>query len=118
MEEVGPFTWLTQGAVGVNGAPVLSSPEGLVMPGNKMMQKIFSVSEGQSIASFNEPQTICYVVRLLEYKPAEEELQNRFEDVLGDQRRLSMVAQTAFAEVFMDWIASLEKDLEDRKSVV
>ncbi|MBT4887802.1 MAG: hypothetical protein HON07_11375 [Planctomycetaceae bacterium] len=112
VEEVGPFTWLTQGAVGVNGAPVLSSPEGLVMPGNKMMQKIFSVSEGQSIASFNEPQTICYVVRLLEYKPAEEELQNRFEDVLGDQRRLSMVAQTAFAEVFMDWIATLEKDLE------
>ena len=112
VEKVGPFTWLTQGAVGVNGAPVLSSPEGLVMPGNKMMQKIFSVSEGQSIASFNEPQTICYVVRLLEYKPAEEELQKRFEGVLGDQRRLSMVAQTAFAEVFMDWIASLEKDLE------
>ena len=34
------------------------------------------------------------------------------ESVLGDQRRLSMVAQTAFAEVFMDWIAGLEKDLE------
>ena len=112
VEKIGPFTWLTQGAVGVNGAPVLSSPEGLVMPGNKMMQKIFSVAEGQSIASFNEPQTICYVVRLLEYKPAEEELQKRFEGVLGDQRRLSMVAQTAFAEVFMNWIASLEKDLE------
>jgi len=112
VEKIGPFTWLTQGAVGVNGAPVLSSPEGLVMPGNKMMQKIFSVAEGQSVTTFNEPQTICYVIRLLEYKPADEELQKRFEGVLGDQRRLSMVAQTAFAEVFMDWIASLEKDLE------
>ena len=112
VKEIGPFTWLTQGDVGVNGAPVLSSPEGLVMPGNKMMQNIFSVAEGQSVTTFNEPQTICYVIRLLEYKPADEELQKRFEGVLGDQRRLSMVAQTAFAEVFMDWIASLEKDLE------
>ncbi len=112
VKEIGPFTWLTQGDVGVNGAPVLSSPEGLVMPGNKMMQKIFSVAKGQSVTTFNEPQTICYVIRLLEYKPADEELQKRFEGVLGDQRRLSMVAQTAFAEVFMDWIASLEKDLE------
>jgi hypothetical protein len=112
VKEIGPFTWLTQGDVGVNGAPVLSSPEGLVMPGNKMMQKIFSVAEGQSVTAFNEPKTICYVIRLLEYKPADEELQKRFEGVLGDQRRLSMVAQTAFAEVFMDWIASLEKDLE------
>ena len=111
VKEIGPFTWLTQGDVGVNGAPVLSSPEGLVMPGNKMMQKIFSVAKGQSVTTFNEPQTICYVIRLLEYKPADEELQKRFEGVLGDQRRLSMVAQTAFAEVFMDWIASLEKDL-------
>jgi hypothetical protein len=112
VKEIGPFTWLTQGDVGVNGAPVLSSPEGLVMPGNKMMQKIFSVAKGQSVTAFNEPKTICYVIRLLEYKPADEELQKRFEGVLGDQRRLSMVAQTAFAEVFMDWIASLEKDLE------
>ena len=112
VKEIAPFTWLTQGDVGVNGAPVLSSPEGLVMPGNKMMQKIFSVAKGQSVTAFNEPKTICYVIRLLEYKPADEELQKRFEGVLGDQRRLSMVAQTAFAEVFMDWIASLEKDLE------
>ena len=112
VKEIGPFTWLTQGDVGVNGAPVLSSPEGLVMPGNKMMQKIFSVAKGQSVTAFNEPKTICYVIRLLEYKPADEELQKRFEGVLGDQRRLSMVAQTAFAEVFMDWIARLEKDLE------
>ena len=112
VKEIGPFTWLTQGDVGVNGAPVLSSPEGLVMPGNKMMQKIFSIAKGQSLTAFNEPKTICYVIRLLEYKPADEELQKRFEGVLGDQRRLSMVAQTAFAEVFMDWIASLEKDLE------
>lgn len=82
------------------------------MPGNKMMQKVFSTAEGKSVAVFNEPQTICYVIRLLAFKPSEGELQDRFESVLGDQRRLSMVAQTAFAEVFMDWIAGLEKDLE------
>jgi hypothetical protein len=82
------------------------------MPGNKMMQKVFSTAEGKSVAVFNEPQTICYVIRLLAFEPPESDLQDRFEGVLGDQRRLSMVAQTAFAEVFMDWIAGLEKDLE------
>ncbi len=112
VQEIGPFTWLTQGAAGLNSAPVLSSPVGLAMPGNKMMQKVFSTAEGKSVAVFNEPQTICYVIRLLAFKPSEGELQDRFESVLGDQRRLSMVAQTAFAEVFMDWIAGLEKDLE------
>ena len=112
VQEIGPFTWLTQGAAGVNAAPVLSSPQGLAMPGNKMMQKVFSTAEGKSVAVFNEPQTICYVIRLLAFEPPESDLQDRFEGVLGDQRRLSMVAQTAFAEVFMDWIAGLEKDLE------
>jgi len=112
VQEIGPFTWLTQGAAGVNAAPVLSSPDGLAMPGNKMMHKVFSTVEGESVAVFNEPQTICYVIRLLALKPSDDELQDRFKGVLGDQQRLSMVAQTAFAEVFMDWIAGLEKDLE------
>lgn len=112
VRETGPFTWLTQGSAGVNSAPVLSSPQGLVMPGNAMMQKVFSTSEGKSTAVFNEPRTICYVIRVQAFNPKDEELQSRFESVLGDQRRLSMVAQTEFAEIFMDWIAGLEKDLE------
>ena len=112
VQEVGPFTWLTQGAAGVNAAPVLSSPQGLAMPGNEMMQKVFATAEGKSVAVFNEPKTICYVIGVLAFQPPENELQDRFEGILGDQRRLSMVAQTAFAEVFMDWIAGLEKDLE------
>ena len=112
VQDIGPFTWLTQGAAGVNAAPVLSSPQGLAMPGNAMMQKVFATTEGKSVAVFNEPKTICYVIGVLAFQPPENELQNRFEGILGDQRRLSMVAQTAFAEVFMDWIAGLEKDLE------
>ena len=112
VQDIGPFTWLTQGAAGVNAAPVLSSPQGLAMPGNAMMQKVFATTEGKSVAVFNEPKTICYVIGVLAFQPPENELQNRFKGVLGDQRRLSMVAQTAFAEVFMDWIAGLEKDLE------
>ena len=112
VQDIGPFTWLTQGAAGVNTAPVLSSPKGLAMPGNAMLQKVFATAEGKSVAVFNEPKTICYVIGVLAFQPPENELQNRFEGILGDQRRLSMVAQTAFAEVFMDWIAGLEKDLE------
>ena len=112
VQDIGPFTWLTQGAAGGNAAPVLSSPQGLAMPGNAMMQKVFATTEGKSVAVFNEPKTICYVIGVLAFQPPENELQNRFEGILGDQRRLSMVAQTAFAEVFMDWIAGLEKDLE------
>ncbi len=112
VQEIGPFTWLTQGAAGVNAAPVLSSPQGLAMPGNVMFQKVFATAEGKSVAVFNEPKTICYVIGVLEFQPPENELRDRFEGILGDQRRVSMVAQTAFAEVFMDWIAGLEKDFE------
>ena len=112
VQEVGPFTWLTQGAAGVNAAPVLSSPQGLAMPGSAMMQKVFATAEGKSVAVFNEPKTICYVIGVLAFQPPEHELQDRFQGILGDQRRLSMVAQTAFAEIFMDWIAGLEEDLE------
>ena len=70
VQEIGPFTWLTQGAAGVNAAPALSSPEGLAMPGNTLMQKVFSTAEGKSVAVFNEPQTICYVIRLQAFEPS------------------------------------------------
>ena len=69
------------------------------------MQKVFSTAEGKSAAVFNEPRTICYVIRVQAFNPKDEELQSRFESVLGDQRRLSMVAQSAFAGYL--WIGSL-----------
>jgi hypothetical protein len=105
---VGPFTWLTEGAAGFGAPPQLSSPNGLVMPGEALMRAVFTTATGTGATAFNEPQTFCYALRIIAHEPAEAELQERFSETQGDQRRIAMVAQQAFAEVFTDWIDGLE----------
>ena len=105
---VGPFTWLTEGAAGFGAPPLLSSPNGLVMPGEALMQAVFTTPAGAGATAFNEPQTFCYALRVIAHEPAEAELRERFSETQGDQRRIAMVAQQAFAEVFTDWIDGLE----------
>ena len=106
---VGPFTWLTEGGAGFGAPPTLSSPNGLVMSGESLMKEVFTTPAGAGTTAFNEPQTVCYALRVITNEPAEAELRKRFTETQGDQRRIGMVAQQAFAEVFTDWIDGLEK---------
>lgn len=106
---VGPFTWLTEGSAGFGAPPMLSSPSGLVMPGESLMRAVFTTPVNAGTTAFNEPQTFCYALRVIGHKPAEDDLRKRFAETQGDQRRIGMVAQQAFGEVFTDWIDGLEK---------
>jgi hypothetical protein len=72
------------------------------------MQAVFATSAGMSTSAFNEPQTICYALRVITSEPDEAELRTRFASSRGEPQRVAMVAQEAFADVFRNWIEGLE----------
>ncbi len=106
---VGPFTWLTQGTVSLAAPPEISQPEGLSMPGESFMEAVFGAAPGSVVVAFNEPQTVCYVARVEKLDPDTGVLKERFAGSQGDQRRLALVAQEEFSDVFIDWIEGLER---------
>jgi hypothetical protein len=105
---VGPFTWLTQGNVSLEAAPMLSQPEGVSMPGEDFMQAVFGLEPGKTAVAFNEPRTVCYAIRLVSFEPATEKLRERFVEGRDDQRRLALVAQRETNAAIGDWIENLE----------
>ena len=85
---VGPFTWLSRGSAAF-GAPVtLSQPEGLEMPGDDFMRAVFALEPGGTAVAFNQPQTVCYAIRLVSFAPPEEELQGPGKPSIPDAKTL------------------------------
>jgi hypothetical protein len=109
VEKVGPFTWLTQGTVSLGTPPSLSQPEGISMPGEEFMRAVFGLEPGKTAVAFNEPRTVCYVIRLESFEPPVEKLRERFLAARDDQRRLAMVAQRETSRAAASWVESLEK---------
>jgi hypothetical protein len=106
--KVGPFSWLSQGAVPQGTPPFVSDPAGLIMPGDDFMEAVFALQPGQTAAAFNEPKTICYAIRMESLTPPLEDLEKRFLEVKDDQRRIAMVAQREFSTAITDWLKGLE----------
>ncbi len=107
--QVGPFTFLTQGSAPLDAPAVLSSPKGLDLPGEAFMKAVFALEPGGTAVVFNEPETVCYCVRLVSYEPTAEELRQRFLDDREDQSRLAMVSQRQYQRQFGEWVGSLDK---------
>jgi len=108
-EKVGPFTWLSQGTVPLGTPPSLSQPEGISMPGEEFMQAVFGLESGKATVAFNEPRTVCYVIRMDGLEPPLEKLRERFMEARNDQRRLAMVAQRETSRAAAAWVDALEK---------
>jgi hypothetical protein len=108
VEKVGPFTWLTQGTVPMGTPPSLSQPEGIAMPGEEFMQAVFGLEPGKTAVAFNEPRTVCYVIRLETLEPPLEKLRENFMAARDDQRRLAMVAQRETSRATAAWVEALE----------
>jgi hypothetical protein len=107
---VGPFSWLTMTGMGMGGGgPVLSQPEGLSMPGDAFMRAVFSLEPGRTGVAFNEPKTVCYVIRLVALEPPAAELQERFASPRGERQRIGAVAQRDAVRTFRDMIEGLQK---------
>ena len=106
---VGPFTWLTRGTAPFGSAPVVSQPDGVQMPGEAFMQTVFGLEPGETAVAFNEPQTICYCIRLVSLEPAEETLRERFIDASADPRRMAALADEEIRGVRSRWLEGVEK---------
>ena len=106
--QVGPFAWLSGGAV-PGAAPFVTQPEGVEMPGDEFMKAVFALEPGQTAVAFNEPRTVCYGIRLVNLEPPAAELRDQFVESRSDPRRTGMVAQQEFSESFGRWIEGLEK---------
>lgn len=106
--KIGPFSWLSQGTVPQGTPPFVSDPAGLIMPGDELMQAVFALAPGETATAFNEPQTICYAIRMESLEPPLEDLEKRFLETKDDQRRIAMVAQREFSTAINDWLEGLE----------
>jgi hypothetical protein len=110
--QVGPFSWLTQGLAGGvagGGAPVLSQPEGVSMPGDEFMRAVFSLEPDRTAVAFNEPRTVCYVIRLVSQEPPTTELREKFVAGRDDRQKIGMVAQREASNTFRELIEGMEK---------
>jgi hypothetical protein len=106
--KVGPFSWLEQGMSG-GGTPVLSQPEGISMPGDEFMRAVFSLEPGKTAVAFNEPRTVCYVIRLVSQEPPAAELQEKFLAGRNDRQKIGMVAQREASNTFRELIEGMQK---------
>ena len=106
--QVGPFSWLEQG-MGGGGALVLSQPEGISMPGDEFMRAVFSLEPGKTAVAFNEPRTVCYVIRLVSQEPPAAELQEKFIAGRNDRQKIGMVAQREASNTFRELIEGMQK---------
>lgn len=109
MLQAGPFTWLDQGMVAFGGRPQVSKVPGLESPGDEFMQTVFGLDAGGLGVAFNEPQTVCYCIRLVSLTPDEDGLRTRFLESTRDQGRLSAVTMRDFTTSYRDWIRSLDR---------
>ena len=105
---VGPFTWMSRGAA-FGAAPTLSQPDGLSMPGEEFMKAVFALEPGQTAVAFNEPQTVCYAIRLVAYEPDQEKLREQFVDPGFDQRRIAVLARQQEGDAIGRWIEDVER---------
>jgi len=107
--KVGPFPWLESGPMAAGGEPVLAQPESLSMPGDEFMRAVFALEPGGVAVAFNEPRTVCYVIRLVEFDPSTAVLQEKFLEARGDRRRIGMVAERETSQAFRGLLESMEK---------
>ena len=106
---VGPFTWLTRGTAPFGSAPMLSDPDGIAMAGEAFMEAAFSLEPGGTAVAFNEPETVCYCIRLVSFEPDDETLRERFRGVELDPRRLETLALEETRDAFGRWMADIEE---------
>jgi hypothetical protein len=86
MLTAGPFTWLVD--TGMGGAFASARPSYGVVLGtdgkpipylrNPFMERVFAIPPGGTDWAENDPQTVVYVVRVIEYKPMESTLWEEF----------------------------------------
>jgi hypothetical protein len=105
-----PFTWMTSGQAAF-GMPSLTRVEKLDTVGNDFMSKLFATEDGKFSVIPNEPQSIFYIVRVVEKTPSTDELHKLF-GLVPNQIDTQSLAQAELQTVRREWMTKIEKDLD------
>ncbi|MBN1590964.1 MAG: hypothetical protein JW888_15735, partial [Pirellulales bacterium] len=109
--ETGRFSWVTQGtqpAMQSRSPLRISEVKNVEMPGNDFMQAVYGLNVGEIGTAMNEPQSIVYVVRLVETTPREKVLRSLFE--IDDYSKYWTVGGTDIRTMIDRWSEELHKD--------
>jgi hypothetical protein len=77
------------------------------MPGDELMRAVFELEPGETSVAFNEPKTVCYVVRLVSLEPDDARLKDLFLASSEDPRRIATVADDDMRAVNENWMKSI-----------
>ena len=104
-----PFTMLTEGFVPQASSPNsirLSNVEGVSMAGLDFMRAVFNLEKGQIGIAMNAPQTVTYVIQLVNYTPPQDALWKIF--LAEDYSKYSSAATLDLNASRRAWLDSLK----------
>lgn len=100
-----PFTWMSQGQfIEPSIVPRLDSV------GESFMARVFSAEEGQAVVAPNNGETVFYVVRLEQFSPDMNDLQERFNADPIKSGAITLARQESDMMV-INWYENLEQEL-------
>jgi hypothetical protein len=115
------FSWLTRGAVamGSGGFPSLSQVTGTVndqptdIPGagSEFMKSVFALDVNEVGTAVNQPETVVFVVRVLDQAMSDDERRELF-FAGGLNQDVANVLQIEQSEVIQEWYDDLEKEMQ------
>ncbi|MBX7166910.1 MAG: hypothetical protein K1X74_11320 [Pirellulales bacterium] len=111
VELTGSFSWMTEGGVPFQTAqvpPRISQVPNVDQPGNEFMLDVFRLAEGETGVAMNGPESVAYVVRVLQYEPSEVVLRERF---LAEQlSTYTNAGRPEQRDVYLAWVDQIKSD--------
>ncbi len=104
--ETDPFTWISR----MGDYNITTNVNKLDAVGGEFMQGVFSANSGQCIVVPNQNKSVYYVVRIVNFSPEKEELQQRF-SADPDKRGALEIAQEESNQRIQDWYENLYNEL-------
>ncbi|MEO8271751.1 MAG: hypothetical protein ABI557_18655, partial [Aureliella sp.] len=107
--ETDPFSWITR--MGDYNMPTsVNKLEQVGRAGNDFMQAVFTAKAGTVTVAPSENKSVYYVVRVVDYSPGEDDLQQRF-NADPDKRGPLSIAQEESNQLVQDWYQNLYEEL-------
>ena len=102
-----PFSWMSFGAIPPRFAtqqsrPQISEVRGVDRPGDQFMKVAFDLAQGDVGVAPNQPETVYYVLRAVDFTPSTDELWNSFRDG-ADLQSIYSVALRDQQESYRAW---------------
>ncbi len=103
-----PFTWMTLDEMPLSYArsSQISDVEGVDFAGGEFMRTVFRLEPGEVGAEMNAPQTMAYVIRLIEFSPPYNTIWEWFK--VDDFRKYSAVAQGDQNQMYRAWLDEIK----------